>query len=127
MTAVPPVRGPGAASRLHPAVDTGDEVGAGAARRTIRRPTHGRGGRTMTGIRRIAVLIGFSLAVIIGASGPASAGFADATGITTRGATGTVAPPATVTVNGYCSQTTSSYWDGYTTVYTTSYWYNATV
>ena len=81
----------------------------------------------MTGIRRVLVLIGLTSAVTIGAAIPASATFAESVTSTTSVATGTVAAPASMTINDYCGQTTTSYWNGWTTVYTTNYWYDATV
>jgi uncharacterized membrane protein len=59
----------------------------------------------MTGIRRALVLIGLTLAVMIGASIPASATFADSGTVTTTVATGTVAAPMSVTVDDYCART----------------------
>jgi hypothetical protein len=82
----------------------------------------------MTGIRRIVVLIGLTLAVIVAAVVPASASFAESVTVRPNDITTiTVAAPASMTINDYCGQTTTSYWNGYTTVYNTSYWYDATV
>ena len=110
MTAVLPARRPGAATELPPETDTQDEVRAENFHPTIRHHTHGRGGLNMTSIRRVAILIGLTLAVIIGAGIPASASFAESVtvnapvGITT----GTVAAPAGITVNDYCVTTTTT-------------------
>jgi hypothetical protein len=60
----------------------------------------------MTGIRRALVLIGLTLAVMIGAAIPASATFADSVTVKTAVTTGTVAAPAGVTVNDWCTTTT---------------------
>ena len=83
----------------------------------------------MIGIRRALVLIGLTLAVTIGAAIPASATFGDTVTVTTSIATGTVAAPASVTVNDYCGQTaTGGYYDAYGQWVTTySYWIDATV
>jgi hypothetical protein len=62
----------------------------------------------MTGIRRIAVLLGLPLVVVIGTGLPASADFAGGAAATTGIATGTVAAPATITVNDYCLTTTTT-------------------
>jgi hypothetical protein len=63
----------------------------------------------MTAIRRVVILIGLTLAVVIGSSIPASATFADTTAaILHTVSTGTVAPPAWVTVNDYCTTTTTT-------------------
>jgi hypothetical protein len=83
----------------------------------------------MNALRRTAVLIGLAAAVIVGSSLPASATFGESVTLAAKPTitAATVTAPATITPTGYCSTTTSSYWNGYTTVYTTSYWYNATV
>ena len=83
----------------------------------------------MTGIRRALVLIGLSLAVMIGAAIPASATFGDTVTVKTSITTGTVAAPASVTVNDYCGQTPNGgYYNAYGQWITTySYWYDATV
>jgi hypothetical protein len=60
----------------------------------------------MTGIRRAVVLVGLTLAVTIGPAIHASAGFAGSATVTTGISTGTVAAPASVTVNDYCQ----GYW-----------------
>ena len=85
----------------------------------------------MTSIRRALVLIGLTLAVMIGAAIPASATFADAVKVTATVSTITVTAPATITATGTCTTTTSGYWD-YSTVPATwvttyQYWYNANV
>lgn len=85
----------------------------------------------MTSIRRALVLIGLTLAVMIGAAIPASATFADSVTVNTAITAGTVTAPATVTPTGTCTTTTSGYWN-YATVPATwvttyQYWYNATV
>ncbi|MGY1805510.1 hypothetical protein ACI78T_19670 [Blastococcus sp. SYSU D00922] len=83
----------------------------------------------MTGIRRALVLIGLTVAVMIGAAIPASATFADSVKVTTGITTGTVAAPASVTVNDYCGQTANggyyNSWGQWVTTY--YYWYDATV
>jgi hypothetical protein len=59
--------------------------------------------------RRVLTVIGLTLAVIIGASLPASAGFADSVAApTTTIATGTVAASAWVSVNDSCATTTTT-------------------
>ena len=62
----------------------------------------------MTTTRRALVLIGLTLAVMIGAAIPASATFADSVKVSTSVATGTVAAPASVTVDDYCVTTTTT-------------------
>jgi hypothetical protein len=61
----------------------------------------------MTAKRRILILIGLTVAVIAGASLPASATYADTAAVATTIATGTVAAPASVTVNDTCTTTTT--------------------
>ena len=62
-----------------------------------------------TSIRRVLTVLGLMLAVIVGASLPASAGFADSVAVpTTTIATGTVAAPASLTVSDYCMTTTTT-------------------
>jgi hypothetical protein len=61
----------------------------------------------MTGIRRIATVLGLTSAVIVGASLPASAGFADSAATAHRVDTLTVAAPAWVTVDDTCATTTT--------------------
>jgi len=61
----------------------------------------------MTATRRILILIGLTVAVIAGASVPASAGFADTTTVSTAIATTTVAAPAWVSVNDSCTTSTT--------------------
>jgi hypothetical protein len=61
----------------------------------------------MTIARRIAVLIGLTVAVIVGASLPASAAFAGSVTVPTTVTAITVAAPATVTVNDSCTTTTT--------------------
>lgn len=83
----------------------------------------------MTGIRRVLILIGPTLAVLIGAAVPASASFAGVVTATTGITTGTVAAPASITVEDYCGRTANGgYYDAngqwVTTYY---YWYDATV
>lgn len=83
----------------------------------------------MTGIRRALVLIGLTVAVMIGAAIPASATFSNAVTVATGITTGTVAAPASVTVNDYCGQTPNggyyNSWGQWVTTY--YYWYDATV
>jgi hypothetical protein len=63
----------------------------------------------MTATRRILILTGLTVAVIAGASLPASADFADVAPVpTTTVATGTVAAPASITVNDSCATTTTT-------------------
>ncbi len=82
----------------------------------------------MSGIRRALVLIALTLTVTIGAAIPASATFADYVTVETSVSTGTVAAPASVTVNDYCYTTTSGYWNAYGQWVTTyQYWYHADV
>jgi hypothetical protein len=61
----------------------------------------------MTGIRRSLILIGLTGAVMIGASIPASATFADSAAVPHTVSTLTVAAPASVTVDDYCITTTT--------------------
>lgn len=79
--------------------------------------------------RRAATVVALTLAVIVGASLPASATFADAATVSTSVTTLTVAAPTGLTVSGYCSTTSSTTWDATTSTYVTtySYWYTATV
>ncbi|WP_164704488.1 hypothetical protein [Blastococcus litoris] len=83
----------------------------------------------MTGIRRALVLVGLTVAVMIGAAIPASATFGDTVAVATGISTGTVAAPASVTVNDYCGQTANggyyNSWGQWVTTY--SYWVDATV
>jgi hypothetical protein len=61
----------------------------------------------VTGIRRALLLVGLTGAVIIGASVPAWAGFADSSAVSTAIATTTVAAPSRVTMNDSCITTTT--------------------
>jgi len=61
----------------------------------------------MTAIRRTLILIGLTVAVIVGASLPAFAAFSDVVAVNTTVATGTVAAPASVTVNDSCTTATT--------------------
>jgi hypothetical protein len=82
----------------------------------------------MTRTRRILLLIGLALAVTVGAAIPASATFADSMAVKATVATGTVAAPASMTINDYCYTTTSGYYDAngmWVTTY--QYWYRADV
>jgi hypothetical protein len=83
----------------------------------------------MTATRRVLVLIGLTLAVMIGAAIPASATFADSVTVKTSITTGTVAAPVSVTVDDYCGQTANGgYYNAYGQWVTTySYWFDATV
>ncbi|SOE04080.1 hypothetical protein [Blastococcus haudaquaticus] len=83
----------------------------------------------MTTIRRVLILIGLTLAVTVAAAIPASAAFQDTYTARTTVGTGTVAAPASVTVNDYCGQTANGgYYDANGTWVTTYYyWYDATV
>jgi hypothetical protein len=63
----------------------------------------------MTAARRILILIGLTVAVIAGASVPASADFADFAPVpTTTIATDTVTAPAWISVNDSCATTTTT-------------------
>jgi hypothetical protein len=63
----------------------------------------------MTGTRRILILVGLTVAVVAGASLPASATFADSAAVPTATiATGTVAAPAWVNVDESCTTTTTT-------------------
>jgi hypothetical protein len=78
----------------------------------------------MTGIRRTLILIGLTVAVVIGASVPASAGFERSVPVgTTTVGTGTVAAPAAVWMNDYCWTQTNYVWNATTLVYDTTYSY----
>ena len=84
----------------------------------------------MNRIRRSAVLLGLTAAVIVGSSIPAAATFSESVSTTTatlRAAT--VAAPASITVSRTCTQTaTGGYYDAagqWVPTYTT--YYNATV
>jgi hypothetical protein len=81
----------------------------------------------MTGIRRALILIGLIGTVMVGSSIPASATFADSVAVAHTVRTGSVAAPASVTINDWCSMTTSGYTDATTGLWVTtySYWYNA--
>ncbi|NEK87963.1 hypothetical protein GCU60_19685 [Blastococcus saxobsidens] len=81
----------------------------------------------MNRLRRASTVIGLSLAVVVGSGIAASAAFSDTTSVQQSITAGTVAAPASMRIDDYCSTTTSSYWNGTTTVYTTNYWYNATI
>jgi hypothetical protein len=76
----------------------------------------------MNAIRRTAVLIGLTVAVIVGSSIPASATFTDSsTPAAASFAAVTVAPPTGVTLNGtWCERGSFQSWNGYgwTTTYT---------
>jgi hypothetical protein len=62
----------------------------------------------MTRIRRSLILFGLTVAVIAGASVPASAAFSKSVAVATTVATGTVAAPAWVSVNDSCTTTTTT-------------------
>ncbi len=66
----------------------------------------------MTGIRRGLILLGLTVAVVIGASIPASATFADAVAVTTTISTTTVAAPTNVVGKLTCGRpaTMSATW-----------------
>jgi hypothetical protein len=78
----------------------------------------------MTAIRRLLLLSGLTMAVVISTGVPASATFTDTSVVAHTVSTGTVAAPAVVTVDDYCVATTTrrsttSYvnpGNGYTTV-----------
>ena len=62
----------------------------------------------MSTTRRVLTVLGLTLAVIAGASLPASADFAGTAAVSTTVATGTVAAPAWVSVNDSCATTTTT-------------------
>jgi len=62
----------------------------------------------MSAARRILILLGLTVVVIVGASVPASATFSTSEVVSTTIATGTVAAPASVTVNDSCTTTTTT-------------------
>ena len=69
----------------------------------------------MTGIRRALVLVGLTLAVIIGASIPASATFSDSVTVAPKVATATVSAPTYVSTQGtHCAywQNVDGSWSG---------------
>jgi hypothetical protein len=85
----------------------------------------------MTGIRRVLILSGLTLAVIVGSGIPASATFVDTVGVTTAITTGTVAAPTGVTVTDSCTTTTTTvkhtvYTDPVTGARTTRYYSSST-
>jgi hypothetical protein len=61
----------------------------------------------MITIRRVATVVGLTLAVIVGASIPASAGFADSVATAHTVGTLTVAAPASLTIVDSCATTTT--------------------
>jgi hypothetical protein len=77
----------------------------------------------MTTIRRTAVLLGLTAAVLIGGSIPASAAYsAQSTAVAARAATVTVAPPTGVTHTGtWCERTSTSTTNATTGVVTTTH------
>ena len=79
--------------------------------------------------RRILVLIGLSVAVLIGAIVPASATFSEDVALSTTIATGTVDAPASITVDDWCQTVPTTTVDPLTGISTTtySYLYHATV
>jgi hypothetical protein len=62
----------------------------------------------MTTTRRILVLAGTVLAIMVGTSIPASATFADSAAVTTTIGTATVQAPTNLVVNDYCMTTTTT-------------------
>jgi hypothetical protein len=62
----------------------------------------------MTAVRRSLVVLALTVAVIVGASLPAQALFADSTAVTTTVSTRTVQPPTDVKVSTYCITTTTT-------------------
>jgi hypothetical protein len=85
----------------------------------------------MTGIRRVLILSGLTLAVIVGSGIPASATFVDTVGVSTAITTGTVAAPTGVTVSDSCVTTTTTvkqtvYTDPVTGARTTRYYSSST-
>ncbi|TQN44267.1 hypothetical protein FHU33_3763 [Blastococcus colisei] len=82
----------------------------------------------MTGIRRVLILIGLTLAVVVGSSIPASATFAEIVALPqTSIATGTVAAPTSLSVDDWCITTTTTtkrtvYTDPVTGVQTQTAW-----
>jgi len=83
----------------------------------------------MSTVRRILILIGVSIAVLAGAIAPASATFSDDVAVSTTITTGTVAAPASITVDDWCQTVPTTTVDPLTGVSTTtySYLYHATV
>jgi hypothetical protein len=62
----------------------------------------------MTTTRRVLVLAGTVLALIVGTSVSASASFSDSAAVTTTIGTATVQPPTGLVVNDYCMTTTTT-------------------
>lgn len=81
----------------------------------------------MNVIRRTALILGLTTAVIAAGSIPASATFSESVSVPASMRALTVAPTAAVNVSDYCSTTSYTYWNGYSNVTVTEYWYNATV
>jgi hypothetical protein len=77
----------------------------------------------MTGIRRALVLLGLTVAVVIGASIPASATYADAVAVKTTISTTTVAAPTNVVGKLTCGRpaTMSATWTQSTTARVSGY------
>jgi hypothetical protein len=61
-----------------------------------------------TSIRRVLTVVGLAIAVVIGASLPATATYSDSEARTTTIATETVAAPASVTIDDRCTTTTTT-------------------
>jgi hypothetical protein len=85
----------------------------------------------MNVIRRAALLIGLTVAVIVGSSIPASATFTDSVSRSAPIVTGSVTAPSTINVAKSCTQTQTGggYYNswGQWVAPTFSYWYTATV
>ena len=77
----------------------------------------------MSTSRRIVTLIGLTVAVLIGAIAPASATFSEDVAVATTIATGSVAAPASVTVDDWCQTIPTTTVDPLTGVSTTTYTY----
>ena len=73
--------------------------------------------------RRILTLIGLTVAVLIGAIVPASATFSEDVAVATAITTGTVAAPASMTVNDWCQTVPTTTVNPLTGVSTTTYTY----
>ena len=81
----------------------------------------------MTTIRRTLTVISLMLAVVVGSSIPAAALYSSSEALSVPAATARVAAPASISIDDYCSTTTS--WDWYLLipVQTTHHWYTATI
>src|SRR5688572_24822317 len=77
----------------------------------------------MTRTRRVLTLIGLAVAITVTGTLPASATFSETVAVPTTIATGTVAAPASITVNDWCQTVATTTVDPVTGVSTTSYSY----